>query len=295
MNFEPYPTRSAFVSLTITCLVAVLFVFLVKWLPQQNDLLSVFKILVALLLTLVLLGLAISWTVIALRLRYFLNRNGLVIHWGLAEQLIPLESIQKIIPGKDLPVLPSGGINLAGLRLGSTEIPEFGRLRFYTTTTLANSLLVVIPDQAFVVSPSRPDSFLKAWQVRQPLGPTQSWTAEARRRWPPSGSVLADPLLAWLLGLAFLACLALLGYLATILPELPPSLPIHFNAFGRADRIADKTALLTLPAAGGLVLLVNALLGSIIYRWEKVTSYLLWGSTVVMEIFLWVALFMITA
>jgi uncharacterized membrane protein len=99
----------------------------------------------------------------------------------------------------------------------------------------------------------------------------------------------------WLLGLAGLICLALFGYLAFIFPDLPASLPVHFNALGRADRIDDKSTLLILPAAGAIVLIVNALLGELFYRQEKVAAYLLWGSATVMQICLWVALYTITA
>jgi uncharacterized membrane protein len=75
---------------------------------------------------------------------------------------------------------------------------------------------------------------------------------------------------------------------------LPRSLPIHFNAFGVADRIADKSALFTLPLAGAAMFVVNAILGSLVYRWEKMAAYLLWGSALTMQICLWVAVLTLT-
>ena len=63
----------------------------------------------------------------------------------------------------------------------------------------------------------------------------------------------------------------------------------------RADRIADKLVLFTLPAAGAIVWLTNAILGSLIYRREKVAAYLLWGSSIAMQLCLWVAVLTITA
>ena len=47
-------------------------------------------------------------------------------------------------------------------------------------------------------------------------------------------------------------------------------------------------------AAGAIVLGLNTLLGSLIYRREKVAAYLLWGSAIVMQIFLWLAVLTIT-
>lgn len=295
MNFQPYPTRSGFVSLAIAFILGGVAIWLIKLLPLQSDLYSVFQLLVELFIVLIMFGIALYWTLVAFKLHYHLNRNGLVVTWGLARQLIPFNSIEDIIPGTEL-AAPAKfkGISLGGLRLGPGEIAGFGPLKFYTTAALANSLVVMTPGQAYAISPRQPESLLHAWQARQTLGPTQQWRAEIRRSWPKEGSVLVDALGLGLLVLAGLACLALFGYLAAVLPKLPPSIPIHFDAFGRADRIADKSALLMLLAAGVSILVMNALFGSLIYRWEKVTAYLLWGSTIVIQVCLLLAVLMIT-
>jgi uncharacterized membrane protein len=115
-----------------------------------------------------------------------------------------------------------------------------------------------------------------------------------RRNWPLNIPLLVDPLTWWLLGTAALICLSLFGYLSLRYPELSPSLPIHFDNFGRADRIVDKLTLFTLPVTGATVWVINAFLGSLIYRREKVAAYLLWGSTVFMQLCLWVAVLTIT-
>ena len=295
MNFQPYPTRSGFVSLGIVLIAGAVAVLLIKLLPQQNNLPDIFKLLVGVLLISGAIGLALYWAVIAFKLHYYLSRNGLAIQWGLAQQLIPFESIEKIVPGKNLSTSPKfRGLNIAGLRLGWGELTEYGQLKFHATATLAESLLVVTPHQTYVISPRQPDNFLRAWQARQPLGPTQAWPVGLRRSWPLSYPLLADPLTWRFSGLGALACFALLGYLCLIFPELPRSLPIHFDAFGVADRIADKSALFVLPAVGAAVLVINTLLGSLVYRWEKVAAYLLWGSALAMQICLWFAMLTLT-
>jgi hypothetical protein len=295
MNFQPYPTRSGFVSLGIIMLACVAAVALLNWLPQQNNLQDVFKLLFSVLLILGIVGLALYWAIIAFRLHYHLNRNGLAIQWGLAQLLIPFESIERIVPGKTLAASPKfRGLNLAGLRFGWGELAEYGKLKFLTTAPPAESLLVVTSDQTYVISPRQPDHFLEAWQARQSLGPTQHWSLGLRRSWPLNYPLLADPLLWWFFGLGALACLSRLGYLCLNFAGLPRSLPIHFNAFGLADRIADKSILFTLPLAGVAVLGLNIFLGSLIYRWERVGAYLLWGSAVAMQICLWVAVLTLT-
>lgn len=296
MDFQPYPTRSGFVSLVVVFIFGAIAIWLLKLLLEQSQPYNIFILLVGLFLVLMMLGVTIYWTLVAFNLRYHLDRNGLIVHWGLARQLIPFHHIENIVPGIELSE-PARfkGINLAGLRLGRGELGEGAPLQFYSTAALANSLVIVTSNRAYAISPRQPESLVKAWQARQTLGPTQQWKAEVQRRWPREGSLLGDALGLGLLGLAIVACLALFGYLAFVLPQLPPSIPIHFDAYGQADRIADKNALFTLLAAGTVALLMNAIIGSVIYHWERVTAYLLWGSTIIMQVCLLLAIVMIAA
>ena len=289
MHFQPYPTRSGFVSLGIALISAAIAVFLITLLPQQNNLPDVFKLLLGVFVMLGLTSTALYWTQIAFRLDYHLNRNGLAIQWGFAQQLIPFESIKNIIPGQELSTSTTfKGINIAGLRFGWGELAGYGAIKFYTTATLANSLLIVTPGQSYVISPRQPGKFLHAWQARQSLGPTQTWPAGIRRNWPLNTPLLADPLTWRLLGLAALTCLALFGYLSLTFPELPRQLPIQFDISGQA-RMADKSILFAFPGLGLFIMILNAILGSLIYRYEKVGAYLLWGSAIAMQVCLWVA------
>jgi hypothetical protein len=297
MTFQPYPTRTGFIFLAGTIIFGALATYLATLLPQHSDPPNIFRLILGLLLALGLMAIALYWALVAFKLSYHLNRNGLAIQWGLAQQqLIPFESIKEIIPAKELPLTQvEGGIKLAGLRFGWGQLPDHGPVKFYATTALSASLLVVTSHHSLFISPRQPENFIKAWQARQALGPTQHWSVGLRRSWPLSIPFLTDPVTWWLLSLALLACLALFGYISLIYPDLAPSLPIHFDSLGHADRTADKITLLMLPAAGAAVIVFNALLGSLIYRWEKVAAYLLWGSAVAIQIFLWAAMLTITA
>jgi len=296
MSFRPYATYSGYIALGIALVSGAAAMWLIDSLLQQSDPTELFKLLVGLLVALGLTGVALYWTLIAFKLDYHLNRNGLAIQWGLSQQRIPINAIEEVVPGKDIAMPPTfRGINLGGLRFGWGDLAGYGPLKFQTTAPLTQSLLIVTANQSYVISPRQPDAFVKAWRTRQELGPTQQWTTQVRRQWPFSIPLLADPLTWWLLGLAVLLCLALFGYISLNYPDLPPSLPVGFNSLGRADRIADKATLFILPAAGVIVWLVNAFLGSLMYRREKVGAYLLWGSSIAMQLTLWVAVLTITA
>lgn len=296
MYFQPYPTRSGFIFLALAVLTGLLAVLLINLLPRQSDLARLFILSAGTLLAILAMALAFYGAALAFQLRYYLSRNGLVIRWGLAQQRIPLDSIQAIVPGDALPVAPTFvGVNIAGLRLGWGQLADYGRVKFHTTAAWAESLFVVTPQQTYVISPNQPEQFLRAWQARQSLGPTQRWSAGRQWGWPLNYPILTDRLTWWLLGLSFLAGLILLGYLAVVFAGLPRSLPIHFDAFGLPDRIADKSSLLTLPIVGLAALAFNGLLGILVYRWEKVAAYLLWGSALALQLCLWVAAVSLTS
>jgi hypothetical protein len=296
MTFQPYPNRGGFISLGLTIMAAIAGVVLINLLPGQKDLARIFTITLGIMLILAVMGLTIYWAVIAFKLHYYLSRNGLAIRWGVAQQLIPFESIQQIVPGQTLAISPTfKGINLGGLRLGWGQLVEFGPLKFLTTAPPGESLFVVTSTQTYVISPNQPDQFIKAWQLRQALSPTQVWANEVRRSWPFNYPLLTDPVAWWFLAIAGVMCLALFGYFSFIFGQLPRSLPVHFNAFGIPDRIADKSFLFTLPTLGLLMFIINAGLGILIYRWEKVGAYLLWGSALLLQICLWVAAITLTA
>ena len=295
MTFEPSSTRSGLVTLFAAIIFGSVTVWLINLLAQQTDPLLIFRLAVSVLLALLLTGLALYGTIVAIKLRYDLSRNGLAIQWGLLQYRIPVDHIETIIPAQTV-AEPARfwGLNLAGLRFGWGRLAGFSPLKFYAAAPLPDSLLVVTLGRTYVISPRQPARFMQAWQSRQTLGPTQLWSARTQRTWPLNTPLLIDPLAWRLLGLAGLVWLALAGYLAFNFDLLPAALPVHFNAAGQTDRIAEKSALLVLPAAGLIALIVNALLGELVYTREKLAAYFLWGSTVVMQVCLWAALLTIT-
>lgn len=295
MTFEPYPHRSGYVLLAVALIFGLPALFLPNLFPPPATPAGSFTILASRLGLAIPAALSLYGAVVAFLLRYHLNRNGLVIHQGLTRYQIPFNAIRAIIPGHSLPPV-SGfkGIKLAGLRLGRGSLPEYGRVIIRTTTGPANSLLVVTTGPACLISPRRPGDFVTAWQARRSLGPTQQWTPGIRRSWPLNTPLLNDPLTWWLLGAAGLLLAALYGYLSFKFAGLPPVVPVHFDVFGRVDRIADKITLFTLPRGGAMVLAANMFLGGLLYGREKMAAYLLWAGAIAMQLFLWIAALTLT-
>jgi hypothetical protein len=293
MSFRPYPTQSGFIFSGIALVAAAAGVYLIN-LILRSSLVEAIGLLMWLLLILAIFSLAFYGAIVTLKLGYKINRNGLIIHWGPTNYIIPIETITAIVPGKTTAPATFSGLTLAGLRFGRGKTAEYGPVQYHTTAELSESLLVVTPSQTYAISPLHPDRFIRAWSMRQSLGPTQHWSPHIEYEWPLNTFFFTDTLVRWLLGVALLICLALFGYLSSIFPDLPTNLPIHFDALGQADRIANKSALLLLPLAGILIIGLNTLFGSFVYQQEKTAAYLLWGSTLTLQLCLWVALLTLT-
>ena len=256
----------------------------------------------ALLLDVILVILLLYWSVAALRLRYRLDRNGLVIYWGASKLLVPMERIQDIVAGGELNSGHEGpaawrafrGVGWAGLRAGRARLTDGRPARVFTTTSLAQGTVVLTPDYAYVISPQDGGAFMEAWRARRSLGPTRNWREEEQRARFLKLPIWRDRLAWTLIGLGLLANLALQGYLTSIFDRLPTILSFHFDLLGQADRIADRSEVLRLPHVALLVLVLDLGLGLAVYRRQRVAAYLVWGGGLLLQWLTWAAVLTIT-
>jgi hypothetical protein len=230
----------------------------------------------------------VSW----LTLRYHLDRNGVAVRWAGSEQIIPIREIERIVPGHHLgnTVVRRRGLRWPGHERGVGLVPGIGRTSFLATRPLSEQLLLVTPGRAFSISPRAPEDFVKAFEARRQLGPNRLLEQQVRRArlltWP-----LWTDQTAWvLLGAAAVINLGLFGYLSIRFPGLDLLLPVHFDRLGEADRIGSKFAL---PIIGLIILGTNLALGLVLYRRERAGSYMLWGTSVVVQALFWLAAFSI--
>jgi hypothetical protein len=239
----------------------------------------------------VLIYQTLSW----LTLRYHLDRNRVSVRWIGSEQVVPIRDIQQIVQGARLgdTVVRRRGLHWPGHERGDGLVPGIGRTCFLATRPLAEQLLLVTPGRAFAISPQDTDGFLRAFEVRQKLGPNRLLERQVRRAswltWP----LWSDPTAWALLGAATAINLALFGYLSIRFPGLDYQLPLHFNRLGQADRIGTKMELFALPIIGLIILGTNLVLGLLLYRRERAGSYLLWGASAAVQALFWLAAFSI--
>lgn len=249
-----------------------------------------FLIVLAVLMSLGLLGLIAYWLVGLSRSLYLLDRNALVIQWGPVEQTVPTSQIVRVLTGDEV----KGRIHFyggfwPGHCVGYGEVPGIGPTLFYGTGMPHRLIYIVTPALAYGISPADHEGFLEALRERLQMGPTQ--TVEQSSRLP---GILTWPIWRDRLGLALLAAsllalLALIALLCLRFPTLPQLVPLHFDAAGNPDRIGPRGHLFITPLIGLLTLALNGALGWLAYRRERMISYLLWSGAALVQILVWTA------
>jgi hypothetical protein len=221
---------------------------------------------------------------------YDVDRNAVTIQWGPVKQIVPVESIQRIMLGTEVEGRVRGfrGWRWPGLMQGQGEVSEADLTVFYASASLPQQLILVTPTISYAISPVDAAGFIESIKARYELGPTQAveQTTEhpAFFDWP----LWSDRVAHYLVITGVTMCLLLFGLVSLRFPQLPAVIPLHYNALGLPDRTGPATQAFILPLIGLLALGANTLLGGLFYRREQVASYLLWGGTIVVQVLLWI-------
>jgi len=102
-------------------------------------------------------------------------------------------------------------------------------------------------------------------------------------------AALRDRYLWAMVIIALFVNLGLFAFLLLVVNQLPPLVPLHFDAAGQPDRIEDKSAIFSLPQIGLIMIVLNFLFGASIYRREPLAGYLLGGIAIAVQFLLWFA------
>jgi len=241
-------------------------------------------------LGLVLVGLIAYWVYGLAGANYKLDRNALIIHWGTSQQIIPTGAIERVFTGDDI----KGDVHFYGGRwpghwVGYGELEDAGPTLFYATRPLREQIFVATPGLAYAVSPARRDAFLDSLRQRLDMGPTQAIQQSTHRPSVLDWPIWQDWLGLALLGVGAVALVSLLALVSYRFPSLPTLIPLHFGPSGAPDRLGPRAEVFRVPLIGLLTMLLNGASGSVLYRRSPVASYMLWGSTVLIQILVWTA------
>jgi hypothetical protein len=214
------------------------------------------------------------------RAAYVLQRDGILLFWGLRREEIPMDQVQWVGPPERLgSPLPHPLSAWPGAVLSTRSLPD-GRLLEYLAARRQGLVLISTPRRVYAISPADPAGFLRTYQRLAEFGtltpiPARSMfpTFILARSWAnrPARVLLV---LSTLLSLILLIVCA---WLAQAYPQLPLSLA----ADGSALDVVPGVRILLLAVVNTFFYLVDLLLGLFFYRRSETQSlsYLMWGAS----------------
>lgn len=223
-----------------------------------------------------------------LRAEYQLDRDRLSLRWGLARERIPIGQIEAIRrPAGDQELRPPGGLRLPGCRLGLGQIGD--EPVEYLATDLERLLVAQTAQGTFAFTPGDPEAFLERFVSFSRMGSVRQLEPRSERPQLLPALIWSDRAARALLLAGLLLPLALLSYLVLRAPGLPVEVPFGFQPAGEPGPAAPAGRLLLLPLIGGLIWLIDLLLGAWLYRRasDRPLSYALWGLAVLTGGLLW--------
>jgi hypothetical protein len=238
------------------------------------------------------------WTYALATLSYALDRNGLVISWGPVRQVVPLQAIERLIPGTSAGVPRVRGVSWWGHHVGGADVNRIGPVLFYSAHQAAEQVLYVCTDQRnYAISVEDARGFAEEVQTRQDLGPTAEVTHHVERSGASLQTIGADRWARWLALAAVAAAALVWAQVALRYDSLPAALELRWPPTSQDTviTVTGREAILELPRAATLLLGLNLVLGFIAHAWDRMAGYLLLGAALVVQVGMFVALLLALA
>jgi hypothetical protein len=235
------------------------------------------------LLGLVLL-LAAYWLYGLATLAYAIDRDYLTVRWGFVRTRIPLPSIERLVPGRTQPEPRVRGVSWFGCRVGSGNVPRFGRTLFYSTHRSRDDILYVVSSHGvYGLTVLQPAEFAEEIQNRQQLGARPDRPFRVSRSGPAALELLHDRWSLVMLAAAVLLNGLLFAYLAGRWDDLPSLVPVDFPGVDDQQRNVERNDLLNIPLLGLAVLAVNIAGGMVAHIRERSAALVLFGSAALIQ------------
>ena len=238
-------------------------------------------------------GVFAYWTYSLATLSYSLDRNGLVIRWGITRQIIPLNAIERLVPGTAVGVPPVQGVSWMGYHIGRAEIQRIGDVLFYSThQTPEQVLYVMTTERNFAISVPDPAAFARQIQVRQDLGPTAEVSHHVERSLSSMQGFWGDPFGTLLALGAILLCAGMWLVLAMQYGGLAQTVHVFFppSEIAPLSEMNAKQVLIDVPRAGTIVLAMDLVAGVLMYGWDRNVARLLLAAGILMQVAFLIAL-----
>ncbi|MFN8522408.1 MAG: PH domain-containing protein [Chloroflexota bacterium] len=246
--------------------------------------------LVALLAALGAVGAAILTSGYA-RMRYRFTADCLMLEWLWQRWPIRYGEVDGIFAGSRLgQAVRVRGVSWPGCHVGVGRTRAMGLVRYCTTTTdLDKVALVVTPTATFAISPADPAGFR-----RELIARVEAFDVDAAPPVPAPPPVVAlgplrDIALLALVGGSIALLLASLAYAWYRWEDLPDIITIHVGPDGSPDQRGPREDFYRVPGIGTAILLLNVVVGLVLYTRERAGARMLWATALVVQILVLIA------
>jgi hypothetical protein len=207
---------------------------------------------------------------------YLMERDGIILRWGLREEDLPMDIIRWVRPAKDLN-FPLPRLRLPGAILG-VRLRGDGTQVEYLASQTGSLIIIATSRRYFAISPADPDEFLRVYHRFAEMG---SFTPLPTRSVYPSfllARVWASRPARFLLLGGITLSLVLLAVVSLVIPT-HETISLGFKPDGSPTDPVPSVRLLMLPLFNSFFYLSDLLLGLFFYRrfGGQVLAYLLWG------------------
>lgn len=228
-----------------------------------------------------------SWAFCVFSLAYRLERDAMVIVWGFRRVIVPIENIQRMVPGRTIDEPDVDGLNWWGCHVGVADVPRIGYTLFYSTHDAPAQLLYVVTDaEAYALTVADQARFAEGVQARAALGPLDFSLHRAMATGMAALPFWRDRVALFAAVSAGLACALLAGYVYGMYPGIPGIVQLSYPELGGIVRIGNKSELLRIAQVGATILAVNVVLGIIVHSRERAAGLWLLASAGMLQLVL---------
>ena len=166
MNYQPPRALGLLVGATFTLWALSIAALLINFASASDFEFSAVLAITGAVAAAALASLFGYWTYALATMNYALDRNGLVIQWGVTRQVVPLGDIERLVPGTSVGIPSVKGVSWLGYHIGRATIERIGDVLFYTTHQNAEQVLYVMTSERnYAISVEDPAGFARQVQI----------------------------------------------------------------------------------------------------------------------------------
>lgn len=222
---------------------------------------------------------------------YRLDREGLLITWGLAAEQIPIDAIKNVHQVQEirLPWRPGQGSWWPGCATGRRQVEGRGEVDFFATDLSGGATIIETQNRTLAITPVDGHIFEEHYAEALRSGSLEGRPAVSQRPALLLSQIWSDAPARWLILTGLIIPLSLLAYLSITAPRLSGAVPFGFGPDGAPSILAPAGRLLLLPMIGGFIWALDLIIGGWLFREKRhsALAYLLWGIGVIVGLLFW--------